>query len=270
MKQEVWTKCVICAKCGKDNLFYMNTVYILWLRQVKKYFRSRSRIVGSLGQPVLYLLAFGYGFGAVFAKAGAGNYMQFLAPGIILMSVLFTAVFSGIDIIWDRQFGFLKETMVAPVPRLYIMLGKTLGGATVASFQGLVVFVLTFIFGFQVKDITLLPVAALVVFLVAVLFTAMGTAIASVLQDMQGFQLIMNFLVMPIFFLSGSFFPLQGLPTAMHVVTMIDPLTYGIDGLRGALIGINTFSLGIDVLILSVVTLALLGLGSYLFEKIEV
>ena len=218
----------------------MSTIYILWLRQIKKYFRARSRIIGALGQPLLFLLAFGFGFGQIFQQAGQGNYIQFLGPGIIMMSVLFTAVFSGIDLIWDRQFGFLKETMVAPVPRWQIMLGKTLGGATVAAFQGLIVFVLTLIVGFRPHNLLMLPVAALFVFLVAILFTSLGVAIASRIEDMQGFQLIMNFLVMPIFFLSGALFPLQGLPTAMEVIIKIDPLTYGIDGLRGALINTST------------------------------
>src|SRR5476649_1804654 len=133
----------------------MNTIYILWLRQVKKYFRSRSRIIGSLAQPILFLLAFGFGFGSVYQKAGGGNYIQFLAPGIIAMSILFTAIFSGIEIIWDRQFGFLKETLVAPVSRVTIMFGRTLGGATVASFQGLVVFILAFIAGFRPESYAL-------------------------------------------------------------------------------------------------------------------
>ena len=188
----------------------MNVIYIMWLRQIKKYFRSRSRIIGSLGQPLLFLLAFGFGFGSIYKKAGEGNYMQFLAPGIILMSVLFTAIFSGIDLIWDRQFGFLKETMVAPVSRLQIMLGKTLGGATVATVQGIIVFVLTLLVGFHPQNVFMLPVALIVVFLVALLFTSLGIGLASTMEDMQGFQLIINFLVMPIFFLSGALFPLEG------------------------------------------------------------
>ena len=118
----------------------IRTIYILWLRQLKRYIRSRSRIIGSLGQPLLFLLALGYGFGPVFQKAGQGNYLEFLAPGVIAMSILFTAIFSGIEIIWDKQFGFLKETLVAPVSRLNIMIGRTLGGATVATLQGIIVF----------------------------------------------------------------------------------------------------------------------------------
>ncbi|HKC04312.1 MAG TPA: ABC transporter permease [Patescibacteria group bacterium] len=248
----------------------METIYVLWLRQVKKYFRSKSRIVGSLAQPLLYLLAFGYGFGSIFSKAGQGNYIQFLAPGIIAMSVLFTAIFTGIEIIWDRQFGFLKETLVAPVSRFSIMLGRTLGGATVATLQGLIVLVLSMFVGFRFTNYYHIPLAVLFMFIIALLFTALGTAIASTLEDMQGFQLIMNFLVMPIFFLSGSLFPLSNLPFAMVVATRIDPMTYGIDGLRGVLGGVAQFGVGADLIVLSAITLTLLLIGSYLFSKIQV
>lgn len=246
-------------------------IYNLWLRQIKKYLRSRSRIIGSLGQPLLFLLAFGYGFGSIYKRAGGGDYIQFLAPGIIMMSVLFTAIFSGIELIWDRQFGFLKETLAAPVSRFEIMLGRTLGGATVASIQGVVVFVLTLIFGFRPQNLALLPEAFVFIFTVALLFTGLGTAIASVLEDMQGFQLIMNFLVMPIFFLSGALFPLQGLPKVMEIITKLDPLTYGIDGLRNTLIATpSAFGITVDMSILFVVTAVILGIGSYLFSKIQV
>jgi ABC-2 type transport system permease protein len=247
----------------------MSAIYILWLRQVKRYFRARSRIIGALGQPLLFLLVFGFGFGIIFQQAGQGNYIQFLAPGIIMMSVLFTAVFSGINLIWDRQFGFLKETLVAPVPRWQIMLGKTLGGTTEASFQGAVVFVLSLVIGFKVQNWAMLPVAAMFVFLVALLFTSLGVAIASMIEDMQGFQLIMNFLVMPIFFLSGALFPIQGLPKALEIITAIDPLTYGIDGIRHALIDNGHFGITTDFLVIFIVAAVLLGIGSYLFERIQ-
>lgn len=248
----------------------METIYILWLRQVKKYFRSKSRIIGSLAQPLLYLVAFGYGFGSIFSKAGQGNYIQFLAPGIIAMSVLFTAIFTGIEIIWDRQFGFLKETLVAPVSRFSIMLGWTLGGATVATLQGLIVLILSYLVGFRTFNFCLLPLALVFMFMIALLFTALGTAIASTLEDMQGFQLIMNFLVMPIFFLSGSLFPLTNLPTAMVIATRIDPMTYGIDGLRGVLGEVAQFGIVPDLLILSGITTLFLLIGSYFFSKIQV
>ena len=248
----------------------MNTIYILWLRQIKRYLRSRARIVGSLGQPILFLIALGFGFGPIYAKAGGGNYLQFLAPGVVAMGILFTAVFSGIEIIWDRQFGFLKETLVAPVPRLHIMIGRTLGGATVAVLQGVIVFAITLLVGFRPENYLLIPVAFLVMFLIALLFTALGTGIACLLEDFQGFQLIMNFLVMPLFFLSGSLFPLEGVPTGIAIVARLDPLTYGIDALRGTLLGMSQFGMGMDFLVLGGITAVLLIIGSQLFARIQV
>lgn len=248
----------------------MNTIYILWLRQLKRYSRSRARIIGSLGQPLLFLLALGFGFGPIYQKAGGGNYINFLAPGVIAMGILFTAVFSGIEIIWDRQFGFLKETLVAPVSRMEIMLGRTLGGATVASIQGVIVFVISLLAGFRPVNWAFLPLVVIYIFLIAILFTALGTAIASVLEDMQGFQLIMNFLVMPLFFLSGALFPLQGLPALIQLIASLDPLSYGVDGLRGTLINSSHFGLITDLLVLGVISGVLLIIGSYLFSKIQI
>lgn len=247
----------------------MSTIYILWLRQLKRYIRSRSRIVGSIAQPLLLLFALGFGFGPIFQRAGGGDYIQFLAPGVIAMGILFTATFSGIEIIWDRQFGFLKETLVAPVPRLHIMIGRTLGGATVATLQGIIVFFISMLAGFH-PNIAALPLAFIFMLLTAVLFTALGTAIASILDDMQGFQLIMNLLIMPLFFLSGALFPLQGLPKALVAAATIDPLTYGVDGLRGALTSASHFGLFTDVAVLGAMAAFFVVVGSYLFSKIEV
>jgi ABC-2 type transport system permease protein len=247
----------------------MNTIYILWLRQIKRYLRSKSRIIGSLGQPLLFLVAFGFGFGPVFQRAGQGNYIEFLTPGIIAMSVLFTSIFTGIEIIWDRQFGFLKETLVAPVSRLEIMIGRTVGGATVATFQGLIVFAISTLAGFRPANITGVFIAIGFMIITSVLFTALGTAIASVLTDMQGFQLIMNFMIMPLFFLSGALFPLNNLPPVISIITHIDPLSYGVDGMRGALTLSSHFGMGTDILVLSAMTALLLGIGSYLFSKIQ-
>ncbi len=248
----------------------MDTIYILWLRQLKRYFRSRARIIGSLGQPLLFLVALGFGFGPIFQKAGGGNYIQFLAPGIIAMSILFTGTFSGIEIIWDRQFGFLKETLVAPVSRFQIMLGRTLGGATVATFQGLIVLGISMAVGFRPSHAGGYIPALIFMFLIALLFTAAGTAIASVLEDMQGFQLIINFLVMPIFFLSGALFPLSDIPPAIEYAARLDPLSYGIDGLRATMTGISHFGIAQDLAVITLVVLLFLGLGSYLFSKIQI
>jgi len=248
----------------------MNTIYVLWIRQLKRYIRSRSRIIGSLGQPLLFLVAMGFGFGPIFRKAGAGNYIDFLVPGIIAQSILFTAIFSGIELIWDRQFGFLKETLVAPVSRFEIMIGRTLGGATIAFVQGLIVFILTLFIGFRPHNLNYFPLFLLIMFLIALLFTALGTAIASTLEDFQGFQLIMNFLVMPLFFLSGALFPLDGLPKIMEVITHYNPLTYGVDGLRATLIQSTHFGISADIAILTCLTALILAIGSYLFSKIQI
>jgi ABC-2 type transport system permease protein len=245
-------------------------IYILWLREVKRYLRSRPQIIASLGQPLMYLLVMGFGLGPVFEKSGEGSYLQFIAPGVVGMAILFMAIFSGIGLLWDRQFGFLKETLVAPVPRLHIMVGRTLGGATIALLQGTLVLAVCLIAGFRPYDLTALPLALLFMALIAVVFAALGTAIGSTLRDMQGFQLVMNFLVMPIFFLSGALFPLANLPAALTVATHVDPLAYGIDGLRGALIGQSHFGLVLDFSILCAVASCFVVLGAWSFSKIQV
>ena len=248
----------------------MHAIYILWLRELKKYTRSRAQIVASLGQPLLYLLVLGFGLGPVFAKAGNGSYLQFVAPGVIGMTVLFTSVFSGIALLFDRQFGFLKETLVAPVPRIRIMIGRTLGGATVATLQGTLIFVVCLIAGFRPTSFVTIPLGFLFMVLIAIVFAAFGTAIGSGLQDMQGFQLIMNFLVLPIFFLSGALYPLSNLPAVLSAITRIDPLSYGVDGLRGAFIGVSQFGATTNLLVLACIAVVLLVFGAWRFSKIEI
>jgi ABC-2 type transport system permease protein len=248
----------------------MNGIYVMWLREVKRFLRSRARMIGALGQPLLFLVALGYGLGPVFRKAGQGNYLEFIAPGIIGMAIIFTSIFNGMQMIWDRQFGFLKETMVAPVPRLSIMFGRTLGGATVATMQGLLVLFIAILAGFRPISIPGLVPALLIMLLVALLFSALGMAVASRLRDMQGFQLIMNFLVMPLFFLSGALFPLNNVPSALLWIARFDPLAYGVDALRHFLIGVSTFSLAVDVAVLLVVSAFFLWLSSRFFARMEV
>lgn len=247
----------------------MSVIYILWLRQLKRYVRSRPRIIASLGQPLLFLVALGFGFGPIFEQAGQGDYIQFLAPGVIAMSVLFTSIFSGIELIWDKQFGFLKETLVAPVPRFQIMLGRTLGGATVAVFQGLIVVFLCMLAGFRPTQVATLPLAIVFMALIGIMFTALGTAIAAVLADFQAFPIVMNLLVMPMFFLSGALFPLTSVPDALVLVATIDPVAYGVDGLRASLVGIEHWGIGIDLAVLSILSMLFLSLGAYLFSRIE-
>src|SRR5213593_3858290 len=262
------TRCGRSPACGGDER--MTVVFILWLREVKKYLRSRAQIVASLGTPLMYLGVLGFGLGPVFRRAGEGSYLQFVAPVVIGMTVLFTAMFSGIAMLWDRQFGFLKETLVAPVPRVQIMMGRTLGGATVAVLQGALIFVATLVAGFRPVSVLAVPLAFLIIALIAVVFAALATAIGSSLKEMQGFQMVMNFFVMPLWFLSGALYPLQGLPAALAVLTRIDPLTYGVDGVRGTMLGTSHFGVALDVGVLLAVGALFVAAGAWRFSKIEV
>jgi ABC-2 type transport system permease protein len=248
----------------------MNAIYILWLRELKRYTRSRAQIAASLGQPMLYLFVLGFGLGPVFQRAGNGSYFQFVGPGVIGMTVLFSSVFSGLGLLWDRQFGFLKETLVAPVSRLQIMIGRTLGGATVAVLQGLLVTAICVIAGLRPQHWTAIPIAIGFMVAIALVFAALGVAIGSSLQDMQGFQLIMNFIVMPIYFLSGAMFPLTGLGPVLNFITRLDPLSYGIDGMRAALLGTSAFHPALDFAVLVCVGVVLLVVGAWRFSKIEI
>ena len=179
-------------------------------------------------------------------------------------------LFSGIELIWDRQFGFLKETLVAPVSRFEIILGRILGGATVSIFQGVLVLIISLAVGFKISNVALIPLAFLFMFLISLFFTSLGTAIAARMEDMQAFPLIINFIMMPMFFLSGAIFPLKGLPKSIALVAGFDPLSYGVDGLRFALTGETHFGLFMDFSVLIVLSLLFIGLASYMFSKIEV
>ncbi len=247
----------------------MKAIYILCVRQLKRYIRSPARIIGSLGQPLLFLVALGFGFKAMFAKAGGGNYIDFLSPGIIAMAILFNAVFSGIEIIWDRQFGFLKETLVAPVSRLEIVFGRMLGGALVAMAQGIVMFLICLIAGFRIKLSPYLPLAIVFIFMISLLFAGVGTVFGSVLQDMQGFPLIINFLILPIFFFSGALFSANGLPKVLQIGLRLNPLSYGVDGLRGSCSTMFAYGVTTDLVVVTLLTAILLGVGSYFFSKIQ-
>ncbi len=247
----------------------MSAIYILWLRQLKRFIRKKASIIGALGQPIIFLLAIGFGLSPIYAKAGGGNYIQFLAPGIVVMSVLFTSIFTGLEIIWDKQFGFLKETLVAPVPRWQILLGKVLGGATVAMIQGTFVFLITLVAGFRPANIASLPLAFLFLFLIAFLSSSMGAAISARLDDMQGFPLIFNFLVQPLFFLSGAIFPLKDLPSVLNFLTKANPFSYGVDGLRYTFSGVNIFPPMLSIAVLVGVAFLMLLAGAYQFSKIQ-
>jgi len=247
----------------------MRVVYYLWLRELKHYARSRPQIIASLGQPLLYLTVLGFGLDPVFRRSDQGSYLQFLAPGVIAMAILFSALFSGLGLLWDRQLGFLKETLVAPVPRAHIVIGRTLGGATVSLFQGVLVLLLALIAGFRPVRVAHIPVALVYMALIALVFAALGTTIGSVLRDTKGFQVITNFVVMPLFFLSGALFPLTDLAAALTLATRIDPLAYGVDGLRGALTGVSHFGLSTDVGVLALVATVFLACSVRAFGRTQ-
>jgi ABC-2 type transport system permease protein len=249
----------------------MDIVYTLWLRSMKRYVRSKSRIIGSISMPLFFLLFLGFGLNSVVSMPGlSGNYIQFLIPGMVAMSVLFTSVFSGIQIITDKQFGFLKETLVAPVTRLEIMLGQTAGGATTAVIQGVIILVLSLFLGLSVHSAPGFLIAIGFMILIGIGFTAFGIAIASRMEDMTGFQLIMNFVIFPIFGLSGALFPISSLPGWIGPITMLDPLTYGVEGIRYGLTGVSQVSPVICFAVIGGFTVAMTVAGAYLFRKITI
>ncbi len=252
--------------------FKCEVVYNLWLREMKRFVRAKSRLVANIAQPFFWLAIMGMGFGSTmkFRELPPGvDYLNFLVPGIMGMTLLFSSMFAGLSVLWDRQFGFLKEILVAPVSRLSIIGGMIAGSVTTGLIQANLILLIGLFFGFRISHPAALIPAMIIMMLIAVSFTAMGIAFASKMEDMHGFQLIMNFVIMPIFFLSGALFPLEGLPSWLSFLARLNPLTYGVDGLRALLLGLSHFSIQLDFSILILFCLAMLGLGTYLFKNCE-
>ncbi len=245
-------------------------VYVLWLREMKRYFRAKSRIFGSLAIPFFFLAFLGMGFNRV-ALPGAGGvgYIRFLVPGIVGMSLLFQSIFGGLSVLWDREFGFLKEIMVAPVSRVSIVLGRIAGGMTTALVQGLLVLGISVLVGFRIKSVAGAFLALLLMGLISTSFIGLGLVFASKIKDMQGYSIIMNFVVFPLFFLSGALYPLENLPAWLRAVSYLDPLTYGVDGLRGVLIGVAARSVAVDLIIMAAISALMVFLGAWSFERSE-
>jgi len=247
----------------------MRVIYILWLRQIKRFLRSRSRTLGAVAQPLLFLLALGYGLGSVYARAGQGDYLQFLVPGIMAQTVLFSAMFYGAMIMFDKQFGFLKETLVAPVPRWKVMFGGALGGATTTVIQAIILLIVATILGFRPEHWALLPLTFGLLLVFAVAIASFSSGIGSVVQDMQGFQAINQFLVFPLYFLSGAIYPLTHVPTWLRIVGECNPVAYAVDALRDSLIGQTHFGLAKDLIVLAATLVVLVTYGTYRFQRIE-
>lgn len=246
-------------------------VYVLWLRELKRFVRAKSRIVGAMGAPLFFLAFLGLGFRrmAIPGIAGDVNYIQFLVPGIMGMSIIFSSTFAGLSVLWDREFGFLKEIMVAPVSRISVVLGRIAGGATTAMIQGGLILCISLIVGFKILNVLSLLFAVIFMLLIAVTFLGLGLVFASKMRDMQGFGIVMNFVIFPLFFLSGALYPIDNFPTVIRYISYIDPLTYGVDGLRASLLRVSSFSIVFNLLILGAFSLVMILLGAYFFEKSE-
>jgi len=268
----------------------LKTIYTIWLREVKTFAREKFRVIAMIAQPLLYLLVLGNGInsGVTLNANGGINYLTFMYPGIIGMSILFTSIFSAVSIIWDREFGFLKEVLVAPVPRWAVSIGKTFGGASIAIVQATIMILMAPIIGISLSPRMIVEMWVLA-FLIGVALTSLGIAIAARMASMQGFQMIMNFMVMPLYFLSGAMFPLSSAPSWMKALMVVDPLTYCVDGLRnivfsnttvttGALVGrtivdvasgvgLIRWSLPFDLLVVTMVATALTAIGAYRFSN---
>lgn len=244
-------------------------IHCLWIRQMRGYWRSWARVVSSLVHPILYLTTLGAGLGPIFRRAGEGNYLRFLSPGIIAMSILFAATFSGTDLLWERRFGILKEAFVAPVPRWFFIFGRALGSSSVAMIQGLIVAGICLCAGMKVHALNVLPAVLLIMSLLAMLFASFGLVLGSLMSDHNGFQMVMNVLILPMTFLSGAFYPLRNLPPVLHFLARIDPLSYGVDALRlGLGGGVQQYFLR-DVEILGALTLFTLALATVSFARLK-
>jgi ABC-2 type transport system permease protein len=247
------------------------TVFVLWLREMKRSLRSKSRIVGALAMPLFFMAFLGMGFNrmAVPGLSRDVHYLRFLVPGMVGMSLLFSSTFAGLSVLWDREFGFLKEIMVAPVSRVSIVLGRIAGGITTAMLQSLAILLISALAGFRIEGLAGLASGVLFMLLIATTFIGLGLVFASRMRDMQGFSIIMNFVIFPIFFLSGAVYPLKNLPLPIRILSYVDPLTYGIDGLRGSLIGVSVWPLPFSLAVMAAWASLMVALGAYFFEKSE-
>jgi len=246
-------------------------IYVLWLRELKRFVRAKSRVVGALAMPLFFLAFLGLGFRKMMIPGVSGGvgYVNFLVPGILGMSLLFSSTFGGLSVLWDKEFGFLKEIMVAPVSRVSIVLGRLAGGVTTSLVQGISILGVSFLWVLKSTRFLSLPLAIVFMALISSSFLGLGLIFASKMKDMQGFNIVFNFVIFPLFFLSGALYPLENFPVWLRYISYIDPLTYGVDGLRGVLIGVSSFPVLFNLVMMIVMSLIMIFLGAYFFEKSE-
>ena len=241
-------------------------MYALWEREFRVYLRERSRIVSSAVSPILWLFVFGTGMGSEF-NVGAINYQTYIFPGIIAMTLIFSSVFYGASIVWDKKIDFLKEVLVAPINRSTAFLGKVLGGATDGIIQATIILILAPIFGIGVSLNFALVYIFLFIFVVGL--TSIGLTIGSYMESPEGFGLISGFVTFPLFFFSGALFPVSNLPSWLHAATLLNPVTYGVDSIRGLMLGNYTFGLLVDFAVLVAFALALVALETLAFSRMK-
>lgn len=249
----------------------LEAIYIMWLRHMKRFIRSKSRIIVTIVQPLFFLLIFGMGFRDLPIANFEGEYIHFFAPGIVTMSILFSSMFAGISVLWDREFGFLQEVLVAPISRFSIIIGRTIGGATTALIQGCFILIIAIALGTPISGYTGMTLTIIFMILIAFSAVGFGLILASIMRDFQSFPLIMNLLIMPLLFLSSAFFPVSTNKTLL-TIAYFNPLFYMVDGLRGSLIGVEYTIIKnplINLVIVFFIALAFLAIGSYFFNKSE-
>lgn len=246
-------------------------IYILWLREIKRFLRSWPRVVSMVMMPIFLLIFLSFGFKGILIP-GVGEskeYIHFLVPGILGMSLMFSSLMVGISILWDREFGFLKEILVAPVNRISIIAGRIIGGMTTSLLQAILILLISLGIGFKTSFFPNFILAFLVMILISLSFVGFGIILALIVKDIQGFGLIIQLIIMPLFFLSGILFPISNLPFFLRYLSFFNPLTYGVEGLRMTLIGVSYLPLWAIFLILTSFSILMVILGSYLFEKTE-
>ena len=248
---------------------HLTKIYALWLREFKVFMREKSRLVASTFTPILWLFVIGSGLGAANPSTAPGvDYQQFIFPGIVAMSIIFSSVFFGSYIIWDRKFDFLKSVMVAPVSRGSVFVGKTLGGMTTSLIQAAILLAIGAAIGIPFTPLSLVQVVATIL-LMSFGLTSLGLALGSYMYSLEGFQMIVSFVVFPLFFLSGALFPLDNLPGWLGILTAADPATYGVDALRHAMLGVGSNSIGFDGAVLVGYTAALGAFGIFSFKRMK-
>jgi ABC-2 type transport system permease protein len=247
----------------------LQAIYVMWLRQIKRFLRSKSRLITSVVQPLFFLFILGSGFRVATFEGVQGDYIFYLAPGIIAMSIMFSSMFAGISVLWDKQFGFLQEVLVAPVSRFSIIIGRTLGGATTALFQGSIILIIVLVMGIPISSIPGFLLTIVFMLLIAFSAVGFGLILASKMQDFQGFPLIMNLVLMPLLFLSSAFFPVSS-HKILETAAYINPMFYMVDGLRGSLTGTNNLlPIYIDLGVVFLFCIVMMLIGSYMFSKSE-